>query len=243
MLRALLFLAFAAPAFAQSASVDLQDEPHYKLLLQNEFVKVWKLDVPGRDQTRSHRHRYDYLTVALRDADISHSIYAPQVSVGEAMVSRNIHQGEIWYMHGGYAHFVRNNAGLDPVQEIDIEILQIAYSGNPYKDVIDDYFDAQQVSTPVDPEATYKQESYFYSTFVTHDRLNAGDSTEDRGQSYDHLVIALTDLKLTEKIDGKSPAIFTMNKGEVKWMKGGFSHRLVNEKLQAQEWVTVEIRQ
>jgi len=223
--------------------VELRDDPNFKLLLQNEAVRVWRVDVPSRGETRDHAHRYDYLAIALNDARVEHSVYAPHINViGETMASREVKRGETWYMHGGYHHVVRNTAGLDAAQGIEVEIMQLKYSGNALKDLIDDFADAQQINPPVDPEGTYHQEAYFYSTYVYRDRLNPGGETADIRHDYDHLLIALTDLKLTDKRDGRSADRVTMNKGEARWIKGGYTHRLMNETMSPAEFVTIEIR-
>lgn len=242
--KLLTALVLLAASYAQAPGlrppVDLKDEPYHHLLFQNETFRVWKLDLPGRSFTKEHAHRYDYLAVALRDADISYSIASPRLSVGDAMASRNLARGETWYFHGGYAHLVRNNSGLDPVQEVLVEVMQLRYSGNELKDRIDDYFDAQQISPPVDPEATYRQEAYFYSTSIVRHRINAGESSEWRHDG-GYLVVALTGLRLTAA-GSRTKTELRMNAGEVKWAVEGVNQRLRNDSREAAEFVTVEVR-
>src|SRR5437870_12342238 len=70
---AVLLLAFAL--FGQSASeVEITADPHHRLSLENQYVRVFKLDVPPHESTLMHRHRRDSIVVTLVASEVSNEV-------------------------------------------------------------------------------------------------------------------------------------------------------------------------
>ena len=70
---AVLLLAFAL--FGQSVSeVEITAEPHHHLALENQYVRVFKVDVPPHESTLMHRHRHDYVFVTLGASEVSNEV-------------------------------------------------------------------------------------------------------------------------------------------------------------------------
>ena len=222
-------------------AAELENESHHTLLFKNERVRVWSLELPGGASTDPHLHRYDYVGVNLDEADLSQ---LPRYGNGPEgpVTTHPFTAGEMWYVHGGYVHTLRNNRGLDRVRQIYVEILRPAPSGNAVKDFLDDYYESQRVNPPVMAEASYLQEAYFFRTFLTRQQILPGEKSERRRWDHDHLVIALTDLKLKNEVEGEPARAVEMKKGEVRWVEGGYTHRLTNEGKEPARFVTVELR-
>jgi hypothetical protein len=49
-------------------AVDVTAEPHHDLVLENEYVRVFEVNVPPMKQTLWYQHRYDFIEVALSDS-------------------------------------------------------------------------------------------------------------------------------------------------------------------------------
>ena len=244
--RPYLFLLAVVPLLAAQRpavrdAVELEQESHHHLLFKNDKVRVWSLELPGRESTAPHIHRYDYVGVNLDEADVSQQ---PRYGNGPEgpETSHPFAAGELWYVHGGYAHTLRNNRGLDRVHQIYVEILHPAVTGNALKDYIDDYYESQRVNPPAVSDTDYVQEAYFFRTFLTRQQILPGSKTARRQWDYDHVVIALTDLKLRNEIEGQPPQTVEMKQGEVRWVEGGYAHRLTNEGKSPARLATVELR-
>src|SRR5690242_3061206 len=60
---------------AQSANqVSVTAEPHYHLVLQNKYVRVFKVEVPSQQDTLMHRHDYDYAYVTIGATELLNQV-------------------------------------------------------------------------------------------------------------------------------------------------------------------------
>src|SRR5262249_50253899 len=91
---------------APQQAVPVQDEPHHRLVLQNEFVRVYNVVVQPLDATLLHRHDLPYLYVSMGPADIVNAVQ------GKPEVHMVLQDGETHYSPGGFAHIARTDAGL-----------------------------------------------------------------------------------------------------------------------------------
>ena len=65
----------AITLLAQATSeVEITNEPHHHLAFENEYVRVFKVEVAAHDATLMHRHRHDYLYISLGPADVSNEV-------------------------------------------------------------------------------------------------------------------------------------------------------------------------
>src|SRR5258708_29511588 len=78
----LLVLALALNAQAPSA-VPIPKEPHHHLVLENDYVRVFRVSVPAHDATLLHQHDVPYLYVSLAPADVINAIQdRPEAPLG-----------------------------------------------------------------------------------------------------------------------------------------------------------------
>ncbi len=95
----------------------INEEPHHRLVLQNEFTHVYSVMVPGLDVTLLHQHDLPYLYVTLGPADIINGI------VGKPELHQVLQDGEVHYTPGHFAHIVRTDSGL-AFRNITIELVR-----------------------------------------------------------------------------------------------------------------------
>jgi quercetin dioxygenase-like cupin family protein len=72
-----LVLAFISFCFAQQTpptEVPVENEPHHHLVFENEYVRVFKVEVPPHQETLVHRHKRDYVVVTIGDAEVTNAI-------------------------------------------------------------------------------------------------------------------------------------------------------------------------
>jgi quercetin dioxygenase-like cupin family protein len=81
-----------------SAVVPITKEPSHHLVLENEYVRVFKVEVAPHSETLYHQHDVDYVFVTLGDSDVE------SVRVGEQPVRLQLKDGETRFTKGGFAH-------------------------------------------------------------------------------------------------------------------------------------------
>jgi hypothetical protein len=92
-------------------------EPHHHLVFQNEYVKVYEVEVGPHSATLEHQHGYDNLFVAFGEAHLANRVTGRQethVDLADLAVN---------FSRAPYSHVIRNEAGR-PFRNITIELLR-----------------------------------------------------------------------------------------------------------------------
>src|SRR5258708_6860026 len=101
---------------APPGPVPISEEPHHRLVLQNDFIRVYNVMVPPLDATLLHQHDHPYLYVTLGPADIINAI------VGKPELHQILQDGETHYSPGHFAHIARTDSGVQ-FQNVTIELV------------------------------------------------------------------------------------------------------------------------
>ncbi len=112
-----LLALLAVPQNAPVAqNVAATEEPHHKLVLENTYVRVFRVNVPAHEATLVHRHDLPYVTVSLGANDFMNAVAGKP----EAEVLQKDQQ--IGYSKGGFAHAIRplHDSGFN---NITVELL------------------------------------------------------------------------------------------------------------------------
>jgi hypothetical protein len=112
---ALFLLTFSQNAQAPTA-VAVKDEPHHHLVLENSYVRVFRVSIPANDATLLHQHDLPYAFVALGPADFTNAV------AGKPEVEAKLADGQLGYSRGGFAHIARTDHGI-PFNNVTIELL------------------------------------------------------------------------------------------------------------------------
>src|SRR5713101_4623654 len=80
------------------AAVALTSEPHHHFAFENEYVKVFKVEVPSHEATLLHQHDRDYLYITLGDAEVTSAI------PGKPEAHLKLTDGSVGFSRGGFAH-------------------------------------------------------------------------------------------------------------------------------------------
>ena len=249
----LLSLVLCACAAAQTAAppvVEITAEGFHHLVLKNKKVRVFSVEVPPKASTLMHRHRNDYLFVTLGD-----SVVRSQRQ-GEKPAELRLEDGDVRFTKGGFAHIATNLAD-SPFRNVTIEVLKPArgilrLATCDVNEGIECGFcdispeGKQKCDWPGTmqtlPELEKKQEEKDYGVyqFVTH--LQPGSATGMHAHKADHLLVAVSDLELKNEVQGKPPETLRLKAGEVRWVKGGFTHSLTNLGKQSAWFVSFEFK-
>src|SRR5438105_2898563 len=92
----LLFLCFAVPVVAQEA-VELTAEPSHHLVLENPYVRVFRVEVAPHATTLVHWHHRDYMWVAIGAADVTNIV------TGKPPAKLKVQDGETRFTEGNFS--------------------------------------------------------------------------------------------------------------------------------------------
>jgi quercetin dioxygenase-like cupin family protein len=106
----IVLIAAALTAWAQEpAAVPVDQEPHHKVVLKNDFVRVIDATFPAGYVTLNHRHDLDNVAVTI--------------STGREDGDAQARVGRAGFSKGGYSHRV-TNSGPGIMRFIDVEVLK-----------------------------------------------------------------------------------------------------------------------
>ncbi len=89
-------------AYDCTQPVDIADEPHHHLIIANDYIRAFAVDVPPRTRTLCHRHPHAYLLYVAAGAEI---ISAAQEEEPKKL---NYVTGECELSKAGLVHVVEN---------------------------------------------------------------------------------------------------------------------------------------
>lgn len=112
---ALLCCLFTVLALAQDKTVPVGEEQHHRLVLENEYTRVFHVVVPPKEFTMIHQHDRDYVWVQIGAAHVNNA------RVGEALTDVKLNGGDVKFIKGGFAHRVTNVA-KEPFVNVTIEV-------------------------------------------------------------------------------------------------------------------------
>lgn len=95
--------------------VDIADEPRHHLVLANEFVRAFVVEIPPHDRALCHRHPQDYLLYSASGSEI---ISAARDEEPKRLAYRD---GECELLSAGLVHVV-DNIGDSPVRNVVVEL-------------------------------------------------------------------------------------------------------------------------
>jgi hypothetical protein len=107
VLLTILGLTLNAQTPATPHPVPLKDEPHFPLIFENTYVRVFRVNLLGHTTTLTHKRDLPYVYVAIGPADFIDAV-ADKPEVHKAMTD-----GQVGYSQGGIAHVIRTEAGLE----------------------------------------------------------------------------------------------------------------------------------
>jgi quercetin dioxygenase-like cupin family protein len=223
-----LLLAAITLAAQNTSEVEITAEPHHHLALENEYVRVFKVEVAPHDVTLMHNHRHDYVFVTLGAAEVSNEVkQKPPVTV-------TLQDGETRFVPGNFSHVAHNLADT-PFRNVTIELLQdeAAHKTPPPK------WDEERglhVLTGGTQDIMFVQDG----VRVSEIELQPGAMLPSHHHSGPHLLVAVTDLEVRSDIEGQGPMPGHFKSGDVKWLPGGYTHTLTNVGKQEAKFVTLE---
>lgn len=216
---------------AQSTpEVEVANEAHHHLALENEYVRVFQVEVAPLEATLMHWHRHDYVFVTLVASDVSNEVK------GKPGVELKLRDGETRFVPGNFAHIARNLAPT-PFRNVTVELLQDEKARTSPAPKWDEERGLHVLNAGT-------QEILFVKdgARVSEVELQPGGMIPSHHHNGPHLLVAVTDLEVRSDVEGQGPMPGHFKSGEVKWLPGGYTHTLANVGEQAAKFVTVEFQ-
>ena len=228
MKRLLFFLLLVPFAAAQTATeVEITAEPSHHLVLENEYVRVFQVDVAPHASTLLHRHRHDYVFVTLGDAHLSNEVE------GKPPVDVKFTDGDTRLTPGNFAH-VAKNLSDQPFRNVTIELMQdekLRQTPSHWP---------EESGEKIFPGGRSKILFVKDGVRVSEINLEPGATVPSRHYDGPHQLVAATDLDLRSDVEGSGPMPGKFKAGDVKWLPGGYTHTLTNVGKSPARFVTVE---
>ena len=105
-----------APNDAGSASVPITKEPHHHLVLENSYVRVFRVEIISPDATLLHRHDNPYAYMSIGKAEFTNAVE------GKPDTRVKMTDGQLGYSRGGFSHIIRTENDT-PFYNLTIELL------------------------------------------------------------------------------------------------------------------------
>ena len=222
-------LIFVALLLAQTpGEVEITAEPHHHLALENQYVRVFKVQVDPNSATLMHRHRHDYVFVTLGASEIENDV------AGEPPAVVKLKDGETRFTPGDFAHIAKDLAPT-PFRNVTIELLkdEEARKSPPPK------WEEERGLNVLDGGT---QDVLFVKdgVRVSDIQLQPGGVVPKHHHAGPHLVVALTDLALRSDVEGKGSMQLQQKAGDIAWVAGASTHALTNTGKQLARFITLE---
>jgi quercetin dioxygenase-like cupin family protein len=226
-LGATFLAAQAAPAPNNDANaVEITSEPHHHLTFENQYVRVFNVEVDPNAQTQMHIHRHDYIAITLGDAEISNTVKEkPPVTV-------NLPEGDVRFAEATLIHFVKD-VGPEPFRNVTIELLKTDPNA---------HWDEERGLAVLDRGT---QQILFVKDGIraTEFELQPGGTVPRKRHAGPQLLIAVTDLDLRESDATKGsqgPMLGRFKAGDHKWLSAGYSSDIASVGPKTAKFVTLE---
>jgi hypothetical protein len=224
-----VLLPIAAPA--QNA-IDISQEPHYHLLLENDKVRVFAVDVNPHTEVGLVRHPNNYLLIHPQESEVA------VWSEGESgVVTQRFPPNDIRFYFGGKPRAIRND-GATGYHCLMVEFLNPKVTTYGYQSGSGRWtYGSDTIPPPVDPRAKFATVMPLGEARVKDIQLLPDDAYPAPEKAADELVIALSDvdLRLAEQR-------FRKSKEDLIWIPSGRQVQLTNNGADPSRFVLIELR-
>lgn len=212
--------------------VELSEEPHYHLLLENDKVRVFAVNVGPHVETALVRHLNNYLVIHLQESEIA------AWNEGESgVVTQRFPQNDIRFYFGGKPRAMRNDTSTE-YHSLMIEFLNPKVTTYGYQAGSGRWtYGSDAIPPPVDPSAKFATVMPLAEAIVKDIQLLPDDAYPVPEKAADELIVALTDLdfRVGEKRIRKS-------KEDLLWVEAGRQGALINNGSDPSRFVLIELR-
>jgi quercetin dioxygenase-like cupin family protein len=229
MKRQALLCLFATLLAAQAIApeVELNAEPHHHLTLENQYVRVYNVEVPPHADTLMHWHRHDYIFVTLGATEVVNAVKdKPPATI-------KLQDGETRFSPAPFAHIASNQTD-QPFRNVTIEIVDDETLH--HSTVKWDEDRALETFPGGTQQILFVKDAIRASEF----EIQPGAVVPKHHHTGPHLLVAVSDLDIRSDVEGQGPMPGHFKSGDSKWLPGNYSHTITNTGTKPAKFVTLE---
>ena len=216
---------------AQTApEVEITAEPSHHPALQNQYVRVFKVEVAPHASTLMHRHRHDYIFITLGPALVDNQV------AGKSPVKLKLQDGQTEFTPGGFAH-IANNLSDQPFRNLTIELMQDEKARHTAPPKWDEERGLHILNGGTEDILFVKD-----GARATEFQLNPGGRVPKPLHPRPQLIAAVTDLNLRTEGEGKAATAIQLKAGDIAWLKVGMVHALTNAGPSVAKFISLEFQ-
>lgn len=185
-------LYFPLACYPQETGIlPLESEPHHRLVLHNEYVNVYSVEVQPHDFVRLHKHKADAISIMLSNSEIT--VHAP----GKPDLHQKVANGQLRLQFAGYVHSTSID-GDSTYRNVTVELLVPQQSPQNFCAAV---IAAQATNCPEAPahfltlERTDQPQFQTAQTDVALIRISLGQSSTLEKTAFPQLLVVLDDLE------------------------------------------------
>jgi beta-alanine degradation protein BauB len=200
-------------------------------ILRNEQVTVYAVEVKPDETVPMHTHQQDNVTVFINGASRVETIR------GKLPRPDRQRPGSVRYEPRGLTHS-SHNPGNEPWRITSIDFARPQGKVERPKQGASRYCNSGSKKQCV-------QERYLFCTervCVEDVTIAPGAITTKHAHSTDHMLVAVSDYELTDKVEGAATTVRTRKSGEIEYIKSGITHQLTNTGKQPARFIVVAWR-
>ncbi|HEX6505958.1 MAG TPA: hypothetical protein VF011_22195 [Terriglobales bacterium] len=222
----LFFALVAFAVLAQPATeVAITAEPHHHLALKNNYVRVFKVEVPPHQATLVHRHQYDYAYVTIGPVELSNDVE------GKAPATLKLQDGETRFSPGKFSHAVRVLSDT-PFRNLTIELLKNTGKDRPVGGWTDQR--GLQILSGGTQDILFVKDGVRASDV----QLNPGGTLPKDRHGTPQLIVAVS--KCTLQTVPGTKASMPLQAGDFRWMQ--VAHGLINSSKYPARFISFDFR-
>jgi quercetin dioxygenase-like cupin family protein len=174
------------------------------------------LELAPREATPIHQQERDTLVVFVDGGRARNTV------LGHKALAENLSVGEVRFFNSGYSQVTQN----DGSRRLRVVIVEFADPQGKMEKV----GTASHYCNPDSTKACVDEKQLFCTEKVCVEDVSIapGAISSKHGHPTDHMLVAVSDYELTDRVEGKGIVVRTRKSGEVEYIPAGITHRLTN---------------
>lgn len=225
--------------------LDAVDEPHHSIVLENENVRVMTFDLGPQKTTPLFVHRDDVIEVRLSDADLQVSQDAGaygNLQLYGSGVTPSL-RGVAIFHYGRHQQVARNAETVTTYRSVEVEVKNASRrSFYCYPQDASCQTDSRAVPLALERDKSFAQTLDRDTVRITDVQVLPKEEWKSHLGAYPYLVIAVSDIDLTNSSIADDALEFKAPSGGVQWAPKSFLGTLKNVSDKPARFVIVELK-
>jgi hypothetical protein len=218
---------------AQTESVvDINNDSHHHLLLENDKLRIFAVDLGAHESTPLVRHDHNYLVITLANSEI-----ASWAEGQSGVITYRYDQNDIRFFFGGPARALRNDTP-NSYHNLTIEFLNPKVTTLGFEPRAGHWqYGSSAMLPPADPKKAFVDTLDLGEARVRDVQLLPDDEYSEPEKPADELLIPLTDVEFKQGAER-----IRKSQSEPLWIPAGRQKKLANDATTPARMVVMELK-